>query len=401
MAKKGFFLKKYNFISAFLLICFMHICFASFSYAQNRAVEIRTGKQSDDVYRVVVEVNNKVNWKHFILKSPDRLVIDIPNTNVSSIRNKTQKMPGIKEIRMGNFENTTARFVFELTGQANVVKTLFLPTTGTNNWRIVIDFSIDGNKSSSYQENQNNYTANNNENERTVQISAPLRRDKFIVVIDPGHGGKDPGAIGISGIQEKTIVLEAGKLLRNKLLKDKRFKVIMTRDTDVFVTLQRRAQIGEENNADLFISIHADSHPQPSTMGLSVYTLSDKATDAEAQKLANKENAADLIGVDDLKGYAKPVISILSDVAQSLVKEASVLFGDALVKEINKTNRIKSLPNRPLREAPFYVLKSSVPSALVELGYLSNKTEESLLRTNDYRDDLADAMYKAIVKTLE
>ena len=126
MAKKEVFLKKYNFISAFLLICFMHICFASFSYAQNRAVEIRTGKQSDDVYRVVVEVNNKVNWKHFILKSPDRLVIDIPNTNVSSIRNKTQKMPGIKEIRMGNFENTTARFVFELTGQANVVKTLFL-----------------------------------------------------------------------------------------------------------------------------------------------------------------------------------------------------------------------------------------------------------------------------------
>ncbi len=200
-------------------------------------------------------------------------------------------------------------------------------------------------------------------------------------------------------MHEKHLVLSVAKMLRDELNKDSKYKVIMTRENDVYIPLWRRAQIGEENNADLFVSIHADSHPKPQTKGLSVYTLSDTATDFEARKLAEKENASDLMGLDkDFKNYNKDVRLILSDVAQMLVKESSVTFGDTLVKEINKSKNIKSLPNRPLREAPFWVLRSSVPSVLVELGYLSNKYEENLLKTEEYRRSMAKTIKSAIDK---
>jgi N-acetylmuramoyl-L-alanine amidase len=139
-------------------------------------------------------------------------------------------------------------------------------------------------------------------------------------------------------------------------------------------------------------------------MGLSVYTLSEVATDEESKKLAEKENASDLMGLSgdiNLDRYGKDAKSIISDIAQGIVKQESVAFGDIVVKEVKKSARIKSLPNQPLREAPFWVLRSASPAALVELGYLSNKQEEGLLRTNAYRQELAKSLKSAIDKRFE
>jgi len=384
---------------------------------QGQAIEIRTGRREGSIYRVVIETNIKTIWKSFILKNPNRLVIDVSDISINGISNRTKKLGGIYAVRVGMFSSNTARFVLETKEEIKIVKTLYLPPSSGMQWRIVIDFMINiglqnqnnsdekniSNNSKSTQQSNNHISEFNNKRsvnfDKPIQLS-PVKRSKYIIVLDPGHGGKDPGAKGVSGILfEKNLVLSVAKMLQNELTKDGRYKVIMTRSTDVYIPLWRRAQIAEENNADLFISIHADSHPKPHTKGLSVYTLSDNATDYEARKLAEKENASDLMGLDkDFKNYNKDVRLILSDVAQMLVKESSVTFGDTLVKEINKSKNIKSLPNRPLREAPFWVLRSSVPSVLVELGYLSNKQEETLLKDDEYRLNMAKTIKYAIDK---
>ena len=386
-----------------------------------RAIEIRTGKREGSIYRIVIETNNKTIWKSFILRNPNRLVIDVSDISISGINNKTKKIGGVYAVRLGMFSKNIARFVLEAKYEISIVKTLYLPPSAGMQWRIVIDFMLQNSENSSNTINTNRssasiydtkndfykqkitYTpttnnANSTKNDKPIQLSS-VKRSKYIIILDPGHGGKDPGAKGISGMHEKHLVLSVAKMLRDELNKDGKYKVIMTRENDVYIPLWRRAQIGEENNADLFVSIHADSHPKPQTKGLSVYTLSDTATDFEARKLAEKENASDLMGLDkDFKNYNKDVRLILSDVAQMLVKESSVTFGDTLVKEINKSKNIKSLPNRPLREAPFWVLRSSVPSVLIELGYLSNKYEENLLKTEEYRRSMAKTIKSAIDK---
>ncbi len=399
--------------------------------AQNRALEIRTGRREEQTYRLVIETASEPSWKYFILTGPNRLVVDVANTGISGIENKTQKIGSVSAVRMGVFSGTTARFVLETKNPVRVVKTLTLPPSAGMQWRIVVDFSTNDDDASTssatpqapVKTDGKNTTANAitaantnastnttlntaaNQPATTVRqpvILAPVKRTKFTIVLDAGHGGRDPGAIGVSGIHEKQIVLTTAKLLREELNKDPRYKVVMTRDTDVYIPLWERARIAEDNRADLFISIHADSHPKASTTGLSVYTLSDVATDEESRKLAEKENASDLMGIGkEFANYSKDVKSILSDVVQRDVKMSSVEFGDIVVKEAKKSARIKCLPNSPLREAPFWVLRSSVPSALVELGYLSNKQEETLLRTTDYRQELAKSLKASIDKMFE
>ncbi|TNC97136.1 MAG: N-acetylmuramoyl-L-alanine amidase [Stygiobacter sp.] len=223
---------------------------------------------------------------------------------------------------------------------------------------------------------------------------SPRSEGKAVVVIDPGHGGVDPGALGVSGIYEKHITLAMARELKAQLEKGGRYKVQLTRDRDVFIRLRERVAIARQYGADLFISLHADSVPNPQLAGLSVYTLSQTASDGEAQTLADKENKADLIAGIDLSHESADVANILIDLAQRETMNRSAGIAGGVVTELGRET---TLLGNTHRFAGFAVLKApDVPSILVELGYLSNPTEEKLLRQPDYRLKLAKGIARAV-----
>jgi N-acetylmuramoyl-L-alanine amidase len=215
-----------------------------------------------------------------------------------------------------------------------------------------------------------------------------------VIVIDPGHGGIDPGATGVSGAHEKDIVLALGQTLAQTLRDTGRYKVVMTRDDDVFLSLKARVAVGRRNRADLFISVHADSAPGSSAQGASVYTLSEQASDREAEALARSENQSDIIAGVDLTKEADIVTSILIDLAQRETKNSSAKFAQILVPELQK---VGSLTHKTHRFAGFRVLKApDVPSVLIEIGYLSNDADESSLRSSRWRRGMASAIARSV-----
>lgn len=223
---------------------------------------------------------------------------------------------------------------------------------------------------------------------------AKAKDGKPVIVIDPGHGGVDPGATGVSGAYEKHITLAMARELKAMLEKSGRFKVHLTRDRDVFIRLRERVAIARSLGADLFISLHADAVTSPQIRGLSVYTLSRNASDAEAQALAEKENKADLIAGIDLTHESADVAGILIDLAQRETMNRSAGFAGELVDEVGQE---MDLLGNTHRFAGFAVLKApDVPAVLVEMGYLSNDSEERLLRQPHYRARLAKAVTKAV-----
>lgn len=221
-------------------------------------------------------------------------------------------------------------------------------------------------------------------------IAAPL----WVVAVDPGHGGRDPGAIGISGIEEKQITFATARLLREELRATGRYKVVLTRSRDVFIPLRDRIAIARAAGADLFVSLHADKMPDSVVRGLSVYTLSERASDAEAAALAERENKVDLVAGIDFAGQSREVTNILIGLAQRETMNESVRFAELLTSELRSDTVL--LP-KAHRFAGFAVLKSpDVPSVLVELGYLSNPRDESLLRSPEHRRRVARSITRAI-----
>jgi len=215
-----------------------------------------------------------------------------------------------------------------------------------------------------------------------------------VIVIDPGHGGVDPGATGVSGTYEKHITLAMARELKKELERTGHYRVHLTRDRDVFVRLRDRVAIARQYGADLFVSLHADAVQNPQIRGLSVYTLSQNASDSEAQALAEKENKADLIAGVDLSHESPDVAGILIDLAQRETMNRSAGFATELVDEVGQE---MDLLGNTHRFAGFAVLKApDVPAVLVEMGYLSNEFEEKHLRQPQYRARLAKALAKAV-----
>ena len=299
-----------------------------------------------------------------------------------------------------------------------VVTGLYYPIKDGANYRLVLDLEqasgdefsklAGGAKSSSKKENVveeevflsnkkavNNKVVSNKTSSNTGKknVKPVNNQSKKIIVIDAGHGGKDPGTIGSGGTYEKTIALALAKQLRDILVKNPNYKVILTRNDDTFIQLQDRAKIAERNNASIFISIHLNSSPNKKTNGFSIYTLSEKATDDEARKIAEKENAADLLGIGSFEGYDTVTKNILGDLLQTQVKIASVELANAVVDQIKKD---VACIYHPHREAPFIVLRSSIPSVLIEAGFLSNKDEEKKLNQKWYREKMAYSFARAI-----
>jgi N-acetylmuramoyl-L-alanine amidase len=215
-----------------------------------------------------------------------------------------------------------------------------------------------------------------------------------IVVLDPGHGGPDPGAIGQAGQLEKRIVLEVVRRLKERLDATGRYQVLMTRNSDIYIPLRERVALARAANADLFVSLHADWIDRSQVRGASVYTLSEGASDSEAQELAARENRADIIAGVDLSAESDEVTTILIDLAQRETLNHAIRFARTLVPELASAGQ---LLDRTHRFAGFRVLKApDVPSVLVELGYLSNREDERMLASAAGQARLAEALARAV-----
>ena len=215
-----------------------------------------------------------------------------------------------------------------------------------------------------------------------------------LVLLDPGHGGKDPGAIGISGTYEKTVTLAAAEELRRQLLGSGRYRVELTRARDVFIPLEDRVGLAQKHSAALFVSMHADALRDPRVRGASVYTLADSASDAQTAALAQRENAADRFGTPAFRNASPEVARILSSLVRQETRAGSAKMARDVVNELH---RDLPLLSNPSRHASFVVLKAAdIPSVLVEMGFMSNRTDEAALRRPDHRMRVAAAMKRAI-----
>jgi N-acetylmuramoyl-L-alanine amidase len=223
---------------------------------------------------------------------------------------------------------------------------------------------------------------------RTPPATAPL------VMIDPGHGGKDPGAIGVSGTYEKKITLAAALELRRILLESGHYRVEMTRARDVFVPLDERVSRAQARKSALFVSLHADALPDSGVRGASVYTLATTASDAQTAALARRENSADRFGGAGFRDVPPEVARILSSLVRQETRARSARVAQALVRDLDRDTKL--LPN-PSRHAGFMVLKAAdIPSVLVEMGFMSNREDEAALRRTDHRTRIASAMKRAV-----
>ena len=373
----------------------------STSDAMSAKVEdLRIGLKNSTT-RLVIEVDQKISPYVFGLANPYRIVIDLPKVNFVLPNQRFSIRGGvIDRLRYGAFRPESSRLVLDLKTPAKVSRKFILSPNLNNNWRLVIDLSP-----TDHEEFLSTMRPKPTIKESQLVPKKPLPTvpkpfDLPTIVIDAGHGGVDPGAIGISGVHEKDIVLSYAKEIKRQLENKGGIKVYLTRDKDVFIPLRDRVKFARSVDADLFISLHANSHKNSKTNGFSVYTLSENASDAEAQALAAKENKSDVIGGLDLGAYSNDVQNILIDFTQAKTNELSVILArDNLISEASFSVK---LLNRPWRSAGFAVLKApDIPSALIELGYLTNKKEEGQLQNQNYRKNLSSAIARSLLKYLK
>jgi N-acetylmuramoyl-L-alanine amidase len=290
-----------------------------------------------------------------------------------------------------------------------LIKKVFMLSPQNNmSWRFVIDLALSTERDFEAKIGLKNALTNNSKKasqtaekssdsgwfSSSSSTSKPSKARKKIVVLDPGHGGKDPGAIGAYGkTYEKNITLAMGKELK-AVLEKQGYTVYLTRSTDIFIPLRQRVKIGQKHKADLFMSLHADSAANRNAKGLSVYTLSETASDKEAAALAERENKADIIGGMDFSENSREINDILISLSQTDSRNKSSKFAGYIVNEMKQS--VKLVDNTH-RFAGFAVLKApDIPSALLEMGYLSNKEEESQLKQSSYRQKLANSVARAI-----
>jgi N-acetylmuramoyl-L-alanine amidase len=398
--------------------------FVTSIWAKTPIHTLRTAVRQGDVSRIVIEASERPEYNIFYLSNPNRIVIDLLDADISGVKRESSGAGAIREVRAGVMPDhpRIARFVADLAEPGAVANHFVLaPMDAYKNFRIVIDVEksqeeafkslIAARKSHASEKFDYPYAAvagGTKKDEVVVSTPAPKPPSvvaaakpsggKKVIVIDPGHGGHDPGTIGKMGTKEKDIVLAVGKSLRDILTRNPNYKVLMTRETDVFIPLRERAAFGERNGAALFLSIHADSSPRRAAQGFSNYTLNARATDEESAKIAEKENAADLLGVGTFDQYDAVTKNILGELMQTQVKIASVDIAAEIVRQMKRS--ITCL-DRPQKEAPFTVLRSTIPSVLNEIGFLSNDVEEKLLRTKAHRDKIAAALGRAIDNVLK
>lgn len=385
------------------ILCWLMFCAIWLSNARAGEIEnLRFGQGISNV-RVVFDATDDFAYKVFLLDNPKRLVVDVTEIAVSSqIQKKKDKNNLVGQVRVGRIDDGKNRIVFDLQKPVVIKKVFKLAPQSTFKWRLAIDVEVASQRDFAAKVGQGNaitgkskQTASKNQ-PANVTESASTRK---VIVIDAGHGGHDPGAIGYSGVYEKNITLAAAKELKRQLDKEGKYNVFLTRSTDVFIPLRQRFQIARKHNADLFLSIHADSAKNRQAKGLSVYTLSETASDKEAEALAERENKADVISGLNMVEQSKEVNDVLISLAQRETRNRSSEFARCIELEMKKSIHLISDTHR---FAGFAVLKApDVPSVLLEMGYLSNKEEERLLKQDSYRKKIAASAVRAVNRYFE
>ena len=385
-------------ISAVLVLGLAVSCFVS-EVSAAVIKNLRVG-QSSEGYRLVFDADAKFSYKAFLLNEPRRLVVDVYNSQVTSnVENFKDKSQFISHVRVGSPTSSSKRIALDLNTPVIIKKAFMLAPQSGFGWRFVLDVKrVDAGQFNARIGSRYAFDSQDGTSKKTsIAVSkTPVvaSKAKKIVVLDPGHGGKDPGAIGYSGVYEKNITLAMAKELKAILDREGRYTVYLTRTTDIFIPLRDRVKIARRYKADLFMSIHADSAVNRNAKGLSVYTLSETASDKEAEALAERENKADVVAGLNLWEHSKEVSDILINLAQRETMNRSSEFAGFMVQEMRKSVR---LVDNTHRFAGFAVLKApDVPSVLLEMGYLSNRTEENQLKQSSYRRKLATSTSKAI-----
>ncbi|AOU99544.1 hypothetical protein BI364_04640 [Acidihalobacter yilgarnensis] len=327
--------------------------------------------------RVIFDLSGPVQHSLFTLSHPDRVVIDFDNARAAGAM-RFASSPLVRDIRHAARGRSDLRVVLDLKADADASSFLVKPGRGSRNYQVVVDLSA-----VSVGKPQPVITA------AQAQPQRPLR--DVVICIDPGHGGKDPGAIGKRGTYEKTVVLDMARRLEALINREPGMQAFMTRKSDYFVTLRGRLAKARKHRADLFVSIHADASPYRYPKGSTVYVLSEHGASSEAARLlAERQNDVDRVAGVNLSNKDNLVASVLVDLAQSATREASFKLGDKLKGSIDRVIRMHS---NTVERASFVVLKSpDIPSALVETAFISNPAEERRLRTPRFRANMAGAL---------
>ena len=369
-------------------------------------MEARAGTQANGEDRLVLEVSGVLSYQVFVLESPPRLVVVLPGHEWRlPLYERLPFSKLLKSYRYERFGQVGGRVVVATERPVRVKRSFFLPKRPDQNIRIVVDVEgIDENGISNRvdEDLSSILSVATVASPSSTLISAPIplpatfpktarhhaeAAHRHVIVLDAGHGGVDPGAQGGRGTKEKDVVLEFVHELAEQLRAHGGYRVVLTREDDRGIALRSRLLRARESLADLFVSIHADALGQSDVGGFSVYTLSEVASDEEAAALAAQENAADiLIGVD-LNREDEEVRSILIDLSQRETKNLSVKFAQVLLKRVGEKTPLLSKSHR---FAGFRVLKApDVPSVLVELGFLTNREDESRIASPVWRKMVA------------
>lgn len=392
---------------------------------------IRTGLNGDGT-RLVIDLGRKSDFRAFHLSNPYRIVLDIEAAKW--VTPKSGLMPGglVRGYRSGNLADGVTRVIFDLGRAAVITNAQFMPKDSFRKDRIVVDLmpsspnwftqrmsevfgnrNLKGKGSAPYAVSGFGEARDRAMRQETVPdidadvtgrlntmgkpgIPAPNRKPgknarKYVIVIDAGHGGEDPGALGKYGVREKNITLSVARMLERILTETGRYRPVLTRSTDKYIKLRDRVSLARKAGADLFISIHADKIERVGVTGASIYTLSQNASDAETARLADQENNSGVVAGVDLAQESQDVADILLDLAMREKMNESKMLAKYITSGFANKN-IRMLPNSH-RAAGFAVLKApDVPSVLIETGFLSNPNEAKLLSTAAFQRRLAEGI---------
>lgn len=346
---------------------------------------------AQDYTRITIEHDQAIQFSHLLLKAPDRLVVDLENvefnTVLQSLPDKViQDDPYIQRIRAGRNKPGTVRLVIELKGEVKP-QVFTLKPVGEYGHRLVLDV---------YPLSPPDplMTLLSKPKPTVPQLSANKGR-ALTIMIDPGHGGEDPGAVGRGGSYEKTVTLSIAKRLKNLIDAETDMRVALTREADYFVPLHQRIIKARKVRADLFVSIHADAFIKPEARGSSVFVLSENgASSSAARWLAKRENAADLVGGINLDTKDPYLARTLLDLSQTATLNDSLRLGRAVLGELGGIN---ALHKGHVEQAGFAVLKApDIPSILVETAFISNPDEERRLNDEGYQVTMAEALWQGI-----
>lgn len=363
------------------------------AFAMTQINSVRLWRAPDNT-RLVFDLSGPVQHKVFTLSAPDRIVIDIEKTKLSTeLDGLTGNKSPITQVRTGKREADELRIVLDLAEQVNP-KSFTLTPNQKYGHRLVVDLfdkTVQKNKSTKK-------TASNTALTPSLSSLPNSAKKDIVIAIDAGHGGEDPGAIGPGGIREKDVVLKIAKELHRQINAEKGFRAELVRTGDYFIPLRRRTDIARKKGADLFVSIHADAALRSSAFGASVYALSDSgATSETARWLADTENRSDLIGgaghvkLDDKDAV---LAGVLLDLSMTASLSSSLDVGD---KVLSSMGRITPLFKKRVEQAGFMVLKSpDMPSILVETGFISNPREAKKLSTRSHQQALARSIHSGI-----